>query len=342
VTDPVTPPRLVLRRHPAPAALVARRARLLAALRGWLDARGLVEADVPVLLPHAGQEVHLHAPAVVLHGLPGRLWLQTSPELCLKRLVCAGVPRVYALGPAFRAGPEELSRLHQPQFTMLEWYRPGSDPADLVDDVLGLAGAAAGALDVAAPGPGRVLDVREAFAELAGCPLDPLLDGDAAGFAVAARSAGITTCRDDDPPATLFGRVLVERVEPALARLTGLVFLTDWPRFAAGLARLHDDDPRVAGRVEAYLGGVELANGYVELDDPDEHRRRWLAERAARSDEAPPWDEALLGDLATSGMPPTVGMALGVDRLMLALCGEAALADVMPFHLARATGDAPA
>jgi lysyl-tRNA synthetase class 2 len=322
-----------LRRHPDAAALVARRARLLAALRAWLDARGFVEADVPVLLPHAGQEAHLHAPAVELHGLPGRLWLQTSPELCLKRLVCAGVPRVYALGPAFRAGREELSTLHQPQFTMLEWYRPGTALEDLVQDVLGLVGAASEALGVPAPAASRVMSVREAFADLGGCPVDALLDGDVPGFVTAAARAGIQGCRSDDTPQTLFGRVLVSRVEPAIGALPGLVFLRDWPAFGAALARLDDADPRVARRVEAYLGGVELANGYVELDDPEEHRRRWRAEAALREDEAPPWDEGLLADLAGPGLPPTVGMALGVDRLALALRGDASLAEVLPFHL---------
>jgi lysyl-tRNA synthetase class 2 len=334
------PARFVLRRHPHAAALVASRARLLRALRGWLDARGFVEADVPVLLPHAGQEAHLNPPAVELVGLPGPLWLQTSPELCLKRLVCAGVPRVYALGPAFRAGREELSTLHQPQFAMLEWYRPGSALDELVQDVLGLAGAAAAALGVPPPASARTLTVRQAFADLAGCPLDPLLDGDLPGFLAAAARAGIEGCRPDDPPATLFGRVLVARVEPALASLPGLVFLRDWPAFGAALARLDPADPRLAQRVEAYLSGVDLANGYVELDDPDEHRRRWRLEAEARDGEAPALDEGLLADLAGRGLPPTVGMALGVDRLMLALTGATSLADVLPFRLEPSSGAA--
>jgi lysyl-tRNA synthetase class 2 len=337
MTRPEEPAGLELRRHPDAATLVPLRARLLAALRAWLDARGFVEADVPVLLPHAGQESHLHAPALALPGLPGRLWLQTSPELCLKRLVCAGVPRVYALGPAFRAGREELSTLHQPQFSMLEWYRPGDSLDALVADVQGLAAAAAEALDVAPPPAGRVLALREAFTEFVGCPLDPLLDGDAPAFAAAAQAAGIEGCRADDAPATLFGRALVARLEPALAALPGLVFLRDWPACGAALARLGDGDPRVAQRVEAYLGGIELANGYVELRDAEQHRRRWQREAAAREDAAPPWDEGLLADLAAPGLPPTVGMALGVDRLLLALRGGTALAEVLPFHLAAPT-----
>jgi lysyl-tRNA synthetase class 2 len=324
-------------RHPDAARLVAQRARALAALRAWLDARGLHEADVPPLAPHAGQEAHLRPPRVEVSGLQGPLFLQTSPELALKRLVCAGVRRVYALGPAFRGGPEELSRLHQPQFTLLEWYRPGERVEDLVADVQGLVGAAAGALGVPAPAASRVLTLREACGELAGVDLDPLLGGDVPRFAAAARRAGVEGARDDDAPATALGRVLVARVEPALARLPGLVFLRDWPACCAALARLSPDDPRVALRVEAYLSGLELANGWVELADPEEHRRRWRAEAALRDDPAPPWDEGFLHDLSTAGLPPSVGMALGFDRLLLALLGGSALADILPLRLAPAT-----
>ncbi len=328
---------LRLVRHPEAARLVAQRARALAALRAWLDARGLQEADVPPLAPHAGQEGHLRPLRVEAAGLPGPLFLQTSPELALKRLVCAGARRVYALGPAFRGGREELSRLHQPQFTLLEWYRPGERVEDLIDDVLGLVGAAAGALGVAAPASPRVLTLRQACADLAGVDLDPLLDGDVPRFAAGARRAGVAAARDDDDAPTAFSRVLVERLDPALEREPGLVFLRDWPACGAALARLSPADPRVALRVEAYLRGFELANGWVELADADEHRRRWRAEAAQRDDAPPPWDEDFLHDLSTAGLPPAVGMALGFDRLMLALLGGRSLADVLPLHLAPAT-----
>jgi len=327
------PERLHLRLHPQAAQLVAQRARLLAALRRHLDERGLLEADVPALLPHAGQESHLHPPAVQVAGLPGPLWLQTSPELCLKRLVCAGVPRVYALGPAWRGGREELSTLHQPQFCMLEWYRPGRSVQELMDDVEALGAAAAAALEVPAPAARHELSVAEAFTRHAGCDLQPLLDGDVPAFARAARRAGVAGCRDDDDPATAFGRVLVERLEPALARLPGWVFLHGYPAFGAALAQLSPEDPRTALRVEAFLGGLEIGNGYVELADPGEHRRRWAAERAARSDPPPPVDEGLLSLLEHPGLPPCIGMALGVDRLMLALLGGGRLADVLPLSL---------
>jgi len=320
-------------RHPDAARLVEQRARLLAALRGWLDSRNFLEADVPPLAPHAGQEPHLRPPLVQLDGLPTPLYLQTSPELALKRLVCAGVPRVYALGFAFRGGRDEISTLHQPQFTMLEWYRPGTRVEELVEDVLGLVAAAAAALRVPAPATHRLMSVREAFAEFAGLDLQPLLDGDVHAFSTAAKRAGVDgACAEDDAP-TAFGRALVSRLDPALARQPGLVFLRDWPAFGAALARLSPQDPRVALRVEAYLRGIELANGYVELADAEEHRRRWREEAARREDEAPPWDEGLLADLASPGLPECVGMALGVDRLHLALVGGSSLADVLPLRL---------
>jgi len=326
-----------LRAHPDAARLVAQRARLFGALRGWLDGQEFVEADPPALLPHAGQEPHLRPPPVELAGLPGALWLQTSPELCLKRLVCAGVRRVYALGPAYRAGRDELSRHHQPQFTMLEWYRPGTELEALVQDVRALGAAAAVALGVAVPGDGTVMSMGQAFTELAGISLDPLLDGDVPRFAAGAREAGIESCRDDDDAPTAFGRVLVERVEPALASLDGWVFLHGYPAFAASLAKLDPRDARTALRMEAYLHGVEIANGNVELGDADEHRRRWAIERGEREGPGPDMDEGLLDALGDPGLPPTVGMALGVDRLAMALLGAGSLADVLPFVLE--TGD---
>lgn len=328
-------PRLVVRRHPDAAALVERRARLLAALRAWLDARGLVEADVPALLPHAGQEPHLHPPRADVAGLPGPLWLQTSPELCLKRLVCAGARRVYALGAAYRGGPEELSRLHQPQFTLLEWYRPGDAVGDLIDDVQGLGAAAAAALGVPPPGTARTMSLAEAFQELAGVSLEPLLDDDVPAFAAAAERAGVHGVRADDPAETAFGRIMAGCIEPRLADSAGWVFLHGFPACAAALARLDPADSRRALRVEAYLRGVEIANGWVELDDPAELRRRWEQDARARAGSPPPWDDALLADFALPGLPPTVGMAMGVDRLMLALLGASTLEDVLPLSLAR-------
>ena len=333
------PERLVLRRHPDAARLVARRAALLRALRACLDGQGLLEVDPSPLAPVAGPEPYLEPPAVDWPGLPGRLWLQTSPELAAKRLLCAGVPALYALGPVFRGGREELSDHHQPCFSMLEWYRPGDALGELMRDCLRLGEAAAAALGVPAPAAQRSLSVQEALAELAGLDAAPLFDGDVRDFAAAARAAGLSGCRDDHDATALLGRVLVERVEPALARLPGWTFLHGWPASQAALARLDDADPTVALRMEAYLGGFEIANGYVELLDAAALSRRWDGLVACRDGPGPPRDDALLAELAATPPAPTVGMALGVDRLFAALVGASRLAEVLPLHLVLEHGD---
>lgn len=318
-------------RHPDALAVLQRRAAALAALRGQLAADDFLEADVPVLSPAATQDAHLSSPRVDVDGFDAPLFLQTSPELALKRLVCAGAPKVYALGPAFRGGREELSRHHQPAFAMLEWYRPEHDLEALCDDVLRWEGAVARGLGVDVRRPCRTLSVHDAFLRWADLSLDPLLDGRAADFADAATRAGIPGCAGDDP-VQLFSRVLVERIEPALHREPGWTFLTHYPACVASLAALDPDDERLALRAEAYLDGVEIANGYAELADVAEHRRRWAEEARARGTTLP-LDEDFLADLEAPGLPDCSGMALGVDRLVMALLGDASIADVLPLRL---------
>ena len=332
------PERWRLAQHPRAARIARLRARALAAVRRYLDSEGLVEADVPVLLPHAGQEPWLAPPRVDLPGMPGPLWLQTSPELSLKRLLCAGLPAVYALGPAFRGGREELGAWHQPAFAMLEWYRPGDDLELLATDCRRLGELVAQALDREPPPAGQVLTLAEACRRWAGVDLTPLLEGDRPAFARACRAAGLERCRDDDEGASLLGRVLVERVEPALAEVEGWVFLHGYPVDQAALAEVRSGAPPVALRMEAYLGGVELANGYVELRDGAEQRRRWDEEAALRDGDGPARDEGLLEALECNPPGPTVGMALGFDRLLMALTGAPSLADVLPLRLDRQDG----
>lgn len=316
-----------LERHPDAAACVRRRARVLAALRSALDADGFVEADAPVTSPAATQDAHLDSPRVDVAGFDAPLYLQTSPELALKRLVMAGVERVYSLGPAFRGGREELSRHHQPVFTMLEWYRPGHDVDALCDDVVRWGAAVAEALGVAPPRARRVLSVHEACLRWAGVSLDPLLDGELDAFA---DGAGVPL--GDGDPVQLFSRVLVERIEPALRDEPGWTFLVGYPAAVASLAALDPNDPRVARRAEAYLDGIELANGYAELADADEHRRRWAAE-AGLHESPRPVDEAFLRELERDGLTDCAGMALGVDRLVMRLLGLHDVADVLPLRL---------
>ncbi|GJM20378.1 MAG: EF-P lysine aminoacylase GenX [Planctomycetota bacterium] len=326
--------RLELRTHPRAADVVARRARVLAALRSVMDELRCVEVDPPSLLPFAGQEPHLHPPRVELPGLPGPLWLQTSPELTLKRLLAAGVPALYALGPAWRGGREELSEHHQPSFTMLEWYRPGASLALLQADVARLASVVAEALGADRPAGSRVLDVSEALRRWAGVDPEPLFDGDLERFAAELRAAGLERARAEHGAEGLLGRALVERVEPALAREPGLSFLQAYPAACAALAELDPADERLSLRTEAYLSGLELANGYVELREGQALARRWEEEARAREGAAPAQDGALLASLRAKPLPVCVGMALGVDRLVLALLGGTHLGQVLPLHLA--------
>jgi len=330
VAEP-SPPRWHLLRHAEAVACVRQRAAALASVRQHFADSGFLEADVPLLLPHAGQEPWLHPPSVSAPGLPP-LWLQTSPELPLKRLLCGGLERIYSLGPAFRGGREELSRLHQPQFSMLEWYEPGSRLDQLVERCRALGRALAGALHRPAPPDGEVLSLDEACRRWGDVSIAPLLDGDRAAFVAQARRVGLLLDAREHV-AQLVGRLLVERVEPGLATAPGWVFVRDYPAELASLARLDPADPRQALRVEAYLGGVELANGYVELRDAETLARRWQQEAAVRDGLPPPQDETLLAEMAAGRMPECVGMALGFDRLLMVLAGGTSLADVLPLSL---------
>ena len=286
--------------NPALAANLPRRAAMVRALRAALDEGGFVEVETPVRIPAPANEPHIRPPA------SGRAFLRASPELQMKRLLAAGLGRLYQIGPCFREG--ERGDRHAPEFTMLEWYRAPGGWEDVLRDGerLVLAAAAAlhgagaarvpfrgGSLDLAAPW--ERVPVREAYRRWAGW--DPVEDWDAERF-------------DLD---------MALKVEPALPRDRAVV-LFGYPAQAASLARLSPDDPRVAERWELYLGGMEIANAFGELADPAEQRRRFEAardEKIACGEPPMPLDEDFLADLAR--MPPAGGAALGVDRLAMVL-----------------------
>lgn len=270
------------------------RARVLRAIRAFFDGRGFTEVETPVRIPAPANEAFLEPPP------SGERWLRTSPELHMKRLLAHGAGPIYQMGPCFRAN--ERGRRHNPEFTLLEWYRPNAGIASLHRDVAELVSAVLGrALEP------RVLRVADLYREVAGW--DPLEAWDEDRF-------------DED---------MALRIEPALPR-EGLVYLVDYPAPAAALARLSPADPRVAERFEAYLGGMEIANGYGELTDAAEQRRRFeatIAMRRARGLPTYPLDEAFLADLPN--LPPTAGIALGVDRLVMAALGAGSIDQVRPF-----------
>lgn len=329
MTDPA--PWWTPARHEGRRPALLARARAAAAVRGWLAEEGFVEVDPPALQTSPGNEAHLHAFATRAIGNDGRarpMYLHTSPEFAMKKLLAAGETRIAFFGHVFRN--RERGPLHAPEFTMLEWYRAGADYSVLMQDcsalLLCVARAAGSTVlrwrdslcDPAAP-PER-LGVTEAFAALAGIDLLATMDADGTPAAAALRAqmaARGLRAADDDTWSDMFSRVLVEKVEPHLGHGRPTI-LDRYPAAEATLARRLPGDPRLAERFELYACGVELANGFGELTDPAEQRRRFQAEMAEKArvhGETYPLDEAFLQALAL--MPQASGIALGFDRLVM-------------------------
>jgi elongation factor P--(R)-beta-lysine ligase len=319
--------------------LVARM-RIAAALRQFFAARDFVEVETAVLVPSPGNETHLHAFATELvapTGTRARLYLRTSPEFACKKLLAAGERRIVEFARAFRN--RERGALHHPEFTMLEWYRVEEPYEILMEDcaaVLGLAAEATGtkrfsfrdrAIDPFAA-PERV-SMAEAFARYADIDLMATLPPEPATFlAAAATAAGIRTAADDTW-GDVFSRVLVEKVEPRLGQGRATI-LYDYPAIQSPLARPKASDPRLAERFELYACGVELANGFAELTDAAEQRKRLeqeMAEKQRIYGERYPIDEDFLEALAA--MPEACGIALGFDRLVMLATGVGHIDDVV-------------
>jgi lysyl-tRNA synthetase class 2 len=287
------------------------RSRVLQSIRRFFVERGFTEVETPVRIPAPALETHIDAEPA------GRWFLRTSPELHMKRLLAEGMPLLFQMGACFRRG--ERGDRHHPEYTMLEWYRADADYRAILadarllfhavcDEVLGTRTIEAGGRRIEAGGAWECLTVRDAF----------LLH------------AGWDVLRDFDPDR--FDLDLVNKVEPALPRDRPVV-LMDYPAPLGALARLKATDPRVAERWELYAGGLELANAFSELTDAVEQRRRFLecAEaRRANGRDVYPMDESFLAALER-GMPPCAGIALGVDRLVMLLCGAASIEQVIAF-----------
>ena len=326
------------------------RSALARRLREGLEQRGYLEVETPIAVPFAGQEPHLRPfettftpdPPVPPGGVEGarRLHLHTSPEYAMKRLLArSGFARCYQLARVFRDG--EVSRTHNPEFTLLELYAaPGSAESIMADleQLISSCAAEAPARKGHGRGSGRIslrppferLTCREAFKRYAG--FDPLpLDAEA--FAQAARACGVRPAVEaswDD----LFTQVLLERIEPALG-IDRPTFLTEYPASQAALALLKAADPSVAERFELYAGGLELANGFSELCDSAEQRRRLAQEQEERrrlGRDVFPLDESFLGALDRIG--EAGGVAVGFDRLLMLLSGAEAIAEVLLFPAA--------
>jgi lysyl-tRNA synthetase class 2 len=290
------------------ATRLRQRADIIGAIRRFFEDRAFLEVQTPVRLPVLAPEVWIEPQAA------GDQFLQTSPELCMKRLLAEGHSDLFQICPCFRKG--ERGRLHLPEFLMLEWYRRDRDYLSLMEDCeellwevadrCGLAVRNRSGRLISLEPPWERLSVAEAFARYGGIRPDGAL---AAGK---------------------FEEVLVERVEPNLGKGRPC-FLHDFPAELASLARLKPGGA-VAERFELYLGGVELANGFSELTDAAEQRRRFEIERQAvvRGGRKPgPMPESFLRDL--EGLPAAAGIALGLDRLVMLLTGAASLDEVVTF-----------
>lgn len=271
------------------------RTRMVREIRAFFDARDFVEVDTPVRIPAPAPEPHIDCPP------SGTWYLRASPELQMKKLLAAGLSRIYQIGPCFRAG--EKGRKHSPEFTMLEWYRAQADYLDIAADMEALVGGLLAHFRGIACKPFVRLSVREAYRRFAGW--DPVADFDQDRF-------------DFD---------MAEKIEPNLPKEP--TFLMDYPAPAASLSKLKANDPRVAERWELYVDGMELANAFTELTDPVEQRRRFVSaknERRTLGEADYPLDEDFLAVLGA--MPPSGGVALGVDRLAMLLCGTQTIDDV--------------
>ncbi len=340
-----------------------RRALLTQATRAFFAARGYTEVETSYAVPTPGEEVHLRAFATRREypdGASEKLWLHTSPEFAMKKLLVGGAGPIFQLSRVWRNG--EGSDLHAAEFTMLEWYRPGATMDDLIAETTALLRA------VLAPvvtcrgvatdlGGVERLTLAEAFARDVGADLLATA-GDAPALAAAAGAR----LREQETWEDLFFRLLLERVEPRLGRMHP-TFLTHWPAAQAALARRDPADSRVAERFELFVCGIELANAFVELTDAVEQRARFVADRARRralarrgvdgprdggenaglaaglamhrdgdpdgaDDQDWPLDEDFLAALA-HGMPPSAGIALGFDRLAMIAAGAERIDQVL-------------
>ncbi len=309
------------------------------AIRGYFAAEGFDEVETPCLVPAPGMEPHITAFEVPFApemgaGRKATWYLHTSPEYAMKRLLAEGFERIFQIVRVFRNG--EVARQHNPEFTMLEFYRSGCDYGRIMDDLAELVPRIARHVGTTAAGldrPFERLTVRDAVLRQTG--IDVRRCPDEASLRSAAEARGVRLPRSPVSRDDLLLQILLDHVEPTLGRERP-GFLTEYPASMASLARLKPSDPDVAERFELYFGGVELANGFSELNDAVEQRRRLEEEQALRrrlGRPAYPIDERFLE--AVGRMPSAAGVAVGLDRLLMLLVGTRSIDDVLLFPASR-------
>ena len=308
------------------------RARVVSAVRRFLDREGFVEVETPILQPlyggAAARPFTTHH-----HALDRELYLRIATELYLKRLIVGGLERVYELGKDFRN--EGLSHKHNPEFTMLEWYEAYADYEDIAARCEQLVAFVATEVgyngDVDFTPPWRRETLAGAILDRTGVDILRFRERDA--LAAEMESRGLVAPPDDTWP-QLVDELLSKHVEPTLIEPT---FLIDYPVELSPFAKRHRSDPTLVERFEAYVGGMEIANAFTELNDPDEQRRRFEEQQAlagAGDEEAQPYDESFIQALEY-GMPPTGGIGIGIDRLVMTLTGRHSIREVVLFPAMR-------
>ena len=322
-------------RHEDRRGFLLARNRILAATRAWFAERDFLEVDVAALQVSPGNEAHLHGFETRLirsDGSASTRYLHTSPEFACKKLLAAGEERIFFLGHVFRN--RERTATHAPEFTMLEWYRARAPYKQIIEDTVELVRLAAGKAEFnwrgrrCDPSAGAEwLSVAEGFRKYAGVDLLATLDGNKPNRdALAAQSP--VAFQEDESWSDIFSRILAEKVEPQLGNERLTVFY-EYPSCEAALARACPHDARVSERFELYAAGVELANGFGELTDAAEQRRRFEEEMEIKQrvyGERYPIDEEFLAALAL--MPEASGVALGIDRLIMLATGAARIDQV--------------
>lgn len=316
------------------------RMKLIKSMRDYFDSDGFVEVETPALQTMPCADMHIHGFKTEYFGPDMNkikdYYLHTSPEFDMKKLLVAGLPKIYQICKVYRNG--ESTKLHSPEFALAEWYRSNTDYTAMMDDCVGLLRKIAADLDIKAYTYGKntcnpalnfnIITVLEAFDKYAEFDLSECLS-DRNYFAQKARDIGVRVV-DGDGWDDIFHAVMAEKIEPNLG-MGAPTILCDYPASMACLSKAKADDPRFAERFELYVCGIELANAFTELTDAKEQRMRFEEEMAAKQNIygfSYPIDEDFLKALEF-GMPEASGVALGVDRLVMLACGADNIEDVL-------------